>query len=83
MDIPRSKIGVTAECIIVIPGDVIHLGTFGRHAQNALDDLQVLLREVVFPKLPHVNKIAIEHEGICFDVFQIIQKLFGVATISS
>jgi hypothetical protein len=67
----------------VIPGDVIHLSAFGRHAQNALNDLQVLLRKVVFAKLPHVNEIAIEHEGIRFDVFQIIQKLFGVATISS
>ena len=67
----------------MIAGDVVDLGAFGSHFQDALKHLYVFLRKVALSKLPHIDEVTVEDERLCFDALQVVEQFFGVAAVSS
>jgi len=83
VDIPGGEIGVAAQGIVVIAGNIIDLGAFLGHFEDALNDLEVFFWEIPFPELPDIDEIAVEDKRFGLDVLQVLQEFFGVAAIGA
>src|SRR3970040_1273064 len=65
------------EHLVVIPGEVDHLGVPGEQSRDMLYHLHVGLWPETLRKLPHIDDISVENQFFGPDGFKVAKELFG------